>query len=262
MEPFRNENFEMVCLPEFGGIYTMFGFLKRSAIRKNKPAKLLFKAAATVILLTIFISGIAMVSYSENVSNGLADNLVRLHVVANSDSPEDQQLKRDVRDVVIEYMKHKLEDVKDIEAAKEIIIENAGEIKKIAEDEIFGQNKDYNVDVMLGTYPFPTKVYGDISLPAGNYQALKIVIGKGEGQNWWCVLFPPLCFVDATHGTVSDTVKDNLKEVLTEEEYCLVTSIDNEEEIPIEIKFKIVEVFQNSKIKIAGAMNRLFKSLF
>jgi stage II sporulation protein R len=253
---------EVVGLPEFGGIYTMFKFLRRSKTGKTKSIKLLSKTTAAVVLLGTLILGIAFVSYSENVSNGLADNLVRLHVVANSDSPEDQQLKRDVRDVVIEYMRLKLKDAKDIEAAKKVIVENSGEIKAIAENEIKIQNKDYNVDVMLGSYPFPTKVYGDISLPAGNYQALRIVLGNGEGQNWWCVLFPPLCFVDATHGTVPDTVKDDLKEVLTEEEYCLVTSVGNEEDIPIEIKFKIVEVFQDSKIKLAGVMNRLFKSLF
>ena len=85
------------------------------------------------------------------------------------------------------------------------------------------------------------------------------MIGKGEGETGG-VFFPSA--VDATHGTVPDSVKDDLKEVLTEEEYCLVTSIGNEEDIPIEIKFKIVEVFQDSKIKLAGAMNRLFKSLF
>ena len=253
---------KMVSLPDFGGIYALFKFLRRSETRKTKSVKLLSKTTTTVALLAVLILGIVFVSYSENVSSRLADNLVRLHVVANSDSPEDQQLKRDVRDVVIEYMKLKLKDSKDIETAKKVIIENSGEIKRIAEKEISRQKKDYNVDVMLGNYPFPTKVYGDISLPAGNYQALRIVIGKGEGENWWCVLFPPLCFVDATHGTVPDSVKDDLKEVLTEEEYCLVTSIGNEEDIPIEIKFKIVEVFQDSKIKLAGAMNRLFKSLF
>ncbi|GAE88716.1 stage II sporulation protein R [Acetivibrio straminisolvens] len=217
------------------------------------------KVLTAVILLITILSGVALISYSENVSNGLADNIIRLHVLANSDSPEDQQLKRDVRDVVINFMKGKLENVKDLETTKRIIEENSEAIKQVALNEIKRQNKDYDVKVMLGKYPFPTKVYGDISLPAGNYQALRIVIGNGEGQNWWCVLFPPLCFVDATHGTVPDSVKNDLKEVLSDEEYCLITTLDKDEEIDIEIKFKIVEMFQNSKIKIASAMNRIFQ---
>ena len=97
-------------------------------------------------------------------------------------------------------------------------------------------------------------------MPAGSYEALRIVIGKGEGANWWCVLFPPLCFVDVTHGTVPDSVKDDLKNVLTEEEYSIVTSADEESDIPIKIKFKIIELFQDSKDKFAGTLSRIFKT--
>jgi stage II sporulation protein R len=216
----------------------------------------------TVVLAFAVIIGIAVVSYSEDVSSGLADNLIRLHVVANSDSHDDQQLKRDVRDRVISYMKEQIGDMKDIDETSKKINENLGNIKQIAIDEIIRQGKSYHVNVMLGNYPFPTKVYGDVALPAGNYKALRVVIGEGEGQNWWCVLFPPLCFVDATHGTIPDSVKEDLKKVLTDEEYCLITSTENDEDIPIEIKFKIVEVFEDSKIKLGGAINRLFKSVF
>ncbi|HOM02222.1 MAG TPA: stage II sporulation protein R [Acetivibrio sp.] len=225
----------------------------------TQKKKIFSKVLTTIILLTTILSGVALISYSEDVSSGLADNIIRLHVLANSDSPEDQQLKRDVRDVVINFMKDKLKNVKDVETTKRIIEENSEAIKQVALNEIKRQNKDYDVKVMLGVYPFPTKVYGDISLPAGNYQALRVVIGDGEGQNWWCVLFPPLCFVDATHGTVPDSVKDDLKQVLSEEEYYLITTKDEGEDIDIEIKFKIVEMFQTSKIKIASAMNRMFQ---
>ncbi|ABN53139.1 MAG TPA: stage II sporulation protein R [Hungateiclostridium thermocellum] len=217
------------------------------------------KVLTAIILFVSVLSCVGLISYSENVSSGLADNIIRLHVLANSDSPEDQQLKRDVRDVVINFMKDKLKNVKDVETTKRIIEENSEAIKQVALSEIRRQNKDYDVTVMFGKYPFPTKVYGDISLPTGNYQALRVVIGNGEGQNWWCVLFPPLCFVDATHGTVPDSVKDDLKEVLSEEEYYLITAQDEGDDIEIEIKFKIVEMFQKSKIKIASAMNKIFQ---
>jgi len=86
---------------------------------------------------------------------------------------------------------------------------------------------------------------------------VKVVLGEGSGANWWCVLFPPLCFVDVTHGTVPDSVKEDLKKVLSEEEYKIVTSSDEDSDIPIKIKFKIVEVLQDSKIKLASAIEKL-----
>lgn len=222
------------------------------------------RMVTTFILVLVLISGIVVASYSEDVSSGLAENLIRLHVIANSDSPEDQQLKRDIRDKVIDYMKDKFDTTKDINVTKRIINENLESLTSIAKDEISEYNKEYDVKVMLGDYPFPTKAYGDITLPAGNYQALRVVIGEGEGQNWWCVLFPPLCFVDATHGTVSDEVKEDLKQVLTEEEYCLIAAIEDEDEdeIPIEIKFKVVEMFESSKLKVSGMVTDFFKTIF
>lgn len=233
-----------------------------STFKKNRHYIKVMRIASTAVLIIMLIYGVALITYSEDVSSGLADNLIRFHVIANSDSPEDQQLKRDVRDRVIAYMKEKLAKVKDIEETKRIVNENLDSIRCIAKDEIIANNKDYNVEVMMGNYPFPTKIYGDIALPAGNYQALRVVIGKGEGQNWWCVMFPPLCFVDATHGTVPDSVKEDLKKVLTEEEYSLIASADEEEDIPVEIKFKIVELFQESKLKFSGVVSGLFKTIF
>lgn len=214
-----------------------------------------------IILLSIMITaGIISYAYSNDLNKGLADNLIRLHVIANSDSPEDQALKRNVRDVILNYMKDQLKDSKDVEQTKFLIKQNMSKIESIATTEIQREEKNYSVKTMLGSYPFPTKVYGDISLPAGNYQALRVVIGKGEGANWWCVLFPPLCFVDATHGTVPDSVKEDLRKALTEEEYSIVTSTNNDEDIPIKIKFKIVELLQESKIKFTGVVNRIFKT--
>ena len=93
--------------------------------------------------------------------------------------------------------------------------------------------------------------------PAGYYRALKIVIGEGEGANWWCVLFPPLCFVDASHGTIPDTVKDELKAALSEEEYSIVVSAESEDNIPVRVKFKIIEFFQDARIKLSGLIGRM-----
>ena len=162
-----------------------------------------FKILSIILLLSFIAAGIILKSDSKSAKSELADNLIRLHVVANSDSPEDQELKNLVKDEIIKYMKDELKGVRDINKSREIINNNLKYIKSIAEDEIKRQGKNYNVNVSLGYYPFPTKVYSDISLPAGVYQALRVSIGEGTGENWWCVLFPPLCFVDATHGVVS-----------------------------------------------------------
>ncbi len=218
------------------------------------------KIGVTLIITVSLVAGMLLNSYSEEVNKGLADNLIRLHVIANSDSPADQALKRDVRDRVLDYMKLQLGGSKNVDQTKVIINEKMDGIISVVKDELTRQGKDYDVRVSLGSYPFPTKSYGDIALPAGNYEALRVVIGKGEGANWWCVLFPPLCFVDVTHGTVPEPVKEDLKNALTDEEYSIVTSVETDEEIPVKIKFKIVEFFQDSKIKFTGLITKIFNT--
>ena len=181
--------------------------------------------------------------------------------MANSDSPEDQELKNLVKDEIIKYMKDELKGVRDINKSREIINNNLKYIKSIAEDEIKRQGKNYNVNVSLGYYPFPTKVYSDISLPAGVYQALRVSIGEGTGENWWCVLFPPLCFVDATHGVVSESFKEDLEEIVENDKdryYIFASEKSDAKEISIEFKFKFVEVLKDSKEKVGGMVSRIF----
>lgn len=231
--------------------YTAGELLSR-CIRRNARYIICILIAAFVFLL------FKMNSYTESVNKGISENLIRLHVVANSDSPEDQELKCIVRDKILAYVQNEVKNSKSIEQTKAAIREKIPEITSIAREAILASGYSYSIETVLGIYPFPTKAYGDIILPAGNYQALKVVIGDGGGSNWWCVLFPPLCFVDVTHGTVPDQVKKDLKEVLSDEEYSIVTSTDEESDIPVKIKFKIVELLQDSKIKLAGALNKLF----
>ena len=213
---------------------------------------------ASISIITFTFVIFKMNSYTENVNRNLSGNLIRLHVVANSDSPEDQELKNTVRDNILAYVRNEVKDSKNIEQTRAMICEKIPEITNLARETIQSNGYSYDVETTLGVYPFPTRAYGDIALPAGNYQALKVVIGNGEGSNWWCVLFPPLCFVDVTHGTVPDFVRKDLQEVLTDEEYSIITSADSESEIPVKIKFKIVELFQESKIKLASAFLTLF----
>ena len=239
----------------------MNGFFSTlKGIKDLKQAAAVMKSAVAIIVTLMVAAGIVLNTYSENMGRQLSSSLFRLHVIANSDSPGDQSLKRDVRDAVLVFMHEKLAASKDIANTKSIIENNLEEIKSIARDVILKQGMNFNVKTTLGIYPFPTKSYGDITLPAGNYQALRLVIGNGEGANWWCVVFPPLCFVDVTHGTVPDSVKKDLKDALTDEEYDILTSADEESDLPIKIKFKIVELFQDSKLKVTSTLNKILKT--
>lgn len=219
-------------------------------IRNGKSSRSFIKIMALFVCIFIVISGVFINSYCESVNADLAENLIRLHVIANSDSEEDQAIKLRVRDEILKYTGQALGNSRDIAASRTFVSENLESIRKVAENEIKKCGKEYCVKTYLGMYPFPTKKYGDVTLPAGNYEALRVVIGNGEGKNWWCVLFPPLCFVDATHGEVPESVKQDLKNVLTEDEYSILTSDSNDKDIQIKMKFKVVEIFENSKIKL------------
>ncbi|HEY9060891.1 MAG TPA: stage II sporulation protein R [Pseudobacteroides sp.] len=221
---------------------------------KSRPA---MKLTSCILAVLIFISIMICNSYSDEFNKELSDNIIRLHVIANSDSEEDQALKRSVRDIVLKYMKENLTLDSNLDEAKSILKRDMDKITALAKEEVLRWGKDYPVKSTLGNYPFPTKAYGDIALPAGNYQALRIVIGTGEGANWWCVLFPPLCFVDATHGTVPDDVKQKLKSCLSEDEYDIVTS-PTSEDVPVKVKFKLMEVFKGSKMKVSSFFKKVF----
>lgn len=145
--------------------------------------------------------------------------VLRFHVIANSDSEADQALKYQVKDMLVEALKPMLEDAEDLEETKQIVGERLSEIQKIAQEAVNTYGNGEDVQVELTNMYFPIKTYGDLTFPAGNYDALRVTIGQAEGRNWWCVLFPNLCFVDAVHGIVPEESKEQLKNVLTEEEY-------------------------------------------
>ncbi|MEW6228869.1 MAG: stage II sporulation protein R [Bacillota bacterium] len=122
-------------------------------------------------------------------------NLIRLHVVANSDSEEDQSLKLDVRDAVVARTKELLGTVRTKEEAWRVLLESIGEIQAVATNEIRRAGRTYQALVEMGTFAFPERKYGGLTLPGGDYEAVRVVLGAGKGRNWWCVLFPPLCFI-------------------------------------------------------------------
>ncbi len=195
------------------------------------------------LLLIVYIL-FYTVSYANNISSDLGDSVFRLHVIANSDSNEDQNLKYLVRDNLINYMNNLCSNISSKEEAISIANNHINDFYSIAEKTIKNNGFNYDVKISIGNYLFPTKKYGDISLPAGYYDALKVEIGQAKGQNWWCVMFPSLCFVDVSNGVVPDESKEELQSNLLDEEYNLISSTNFE----YKLKFKIVEFFENSKI--------------
>lgn len=133
-------------------------------------------------------------------STSIPKEALRLRIIANSDSAKDQELKREVRDAVVVECGSLLKNAKNSDEARQIVMAHIPEFTDIALAVIHARGYNYSVQTEVGKVPFPTKVYGNRVYPAGNYEALRIIIGKGLGQNWWCVLFPPLCFVDISDG--------------------------------------------------------------
>lgn len=206
--------------------------------------KLLKKLIIIILLFTLFVI-VSAWSYASTMSNNIADNVFRLHVIANSDSEEDQNLKYIVRNNLLEYMNILTKDITSKDAAIQIAYNHQQEFYDIAKNTIESNGYNYDVKVEVNNSFFPTKNYGDISLPAGYYDALKVEIGNSTGQNWWCVMFPPLCFVDMSTGIAPDDSKQYMKENLSNEEYTLISNTNDSN---IKLKFKLIELFSKTKL--------------
>ena len=165
------------------------------------PKKLIIILSAFSILTVVTL--IFSIQHKSPETVYASDNLIRLHVVANSDSAADQDLKRKVRDEIILYTEPEFIKAENMDSARSIARANLDGIKEVATREIKAQGRTYPVQVELDSFPFPTKHYGPFILPAGDYEAVKVTIGAGGGTNWWCVLFPPLCFVDMSKAAES-----------------------------------------------------------
>ncbi len=173
----------------------------------------------------------------ENLQQNIASEIIRFHVIANSDSAEDQALKLIVKEALTDALRPKLENTKDIDEARNTLKENLGEMAAISNQIIKENGYHYTAAASIEHGYFPLKVYGDLSLPPGEYEAVRVELGSAAGQNWWCIMFPPLCFVDATYSIVPDSSKEQLKYLLTDEEYDAVFSKDKTK---IKVKLKIL----------------------
>ncbi len=204
----------------------------------QKKRKYEIFALACILGMVVYITGNKWSSQVQaaDYQKHMAQEILRLHVIANSDSEEDQALKMKVKERVVNYVSSLTQVGEDLESTKYIIQLYMEEIKQEAERVIAEEGYSYNVKVELTESYFPIKTYGEAVFPAGVYQALKIEIGEAEGKNWWCVLYPNLCFVDSAYGVLEEDQKEMLKEVLTEEEYESIFQADSKD---IKVSFKL-----------------------
>lgn len=259
----------------------------RSKVFRISLISLMVLSAVTVAaLLAMSITGTEIRAQATEQIAGLRDltaqpyveaynqhNLIRFHVIANSDSDRDQALKRRVRDLIVQRMSPEFAKAQSLDEARQIAKAHLEDIRQIAKNEVSSSGEKYAVTVQLGKFDFPIKNYGKLTLPAGSYEAVRVVIGQGQGANWWCVLFPPLCFVDVSRAMspVEEQVVDEIV-YAPESEPAFETNISIENSSPgdstpenstlqnstfqngslgmaalesprIKIKFKILELF-------------------
>lgn len=215
-------------------------------LNKIKNSKITIVCILTFLLfIYIFICSF---SYVNAISDDISNSVFRLHVIANSNTDKDQNLKYKVRDNLINYMNNICNNCSSKQEAINIVNNNINQFKTIALNTIKNEGFNYNVNIEIGNFQFPTKHYGDISLPAGFYDALKIEIGEAKGENWWCVMFPSLCFIDISSGIVPDESKKELQETLSNEEYSIISNKSN---LNFKLKFKLLEFFTNNGLLTA-----------
>ena len=174
-------------------------------------------------------------AWSMQRQDALAQKMIRLHVIANSDSDADQALKLEVRDKVLDFTTTVLQRSADMEDAQVRLRKELTRIETIAQREIAAQGYDYPVTAQLASAEFPLKEYDGFSLPAGEYMALRLVIGEGAGQNWWCVVYPPLCTAAAT-----DMPETAIRAGLSGDDVSLIT----EEDVGYVLKFRSLELWE------------------
>ena len=206
-----------------------------------------------IFISALFVVLAIAIAYSAEAYAGLSEingKVIRLHVLANSDSLEDQQLKYKVRNKIITEFNEEFKNISSKSEGSDIIIEKIHQIRCEAEEVVREESYDYNVDVYYGNYKFPRKMYEEIVLPEGYYDAVRIEIGMAEGSNWWCVMFPPMCFVDfgknKEEPVFSVETEKKLQEVLTLEEIEVIKAkrgIEN-----IKLKSKIFEFIEKGKV--------------
>lgn len=218
----------------------LIGVIKREVL-------LVAAALGCGLLLTLFLV-LSSRNYAFAEQKKIAEQVIRFHILANSDEAYDQELKFLVKEAVQSYLEPQMKESKSLEETRGIILDEMENIKAIAQMTVNRAGYSYPVEAALESASFPTRTYGDISLPAGTYEALRIRLGSAAGKNWWCVVFPPLCYVDITKPTLPEDSKALFEEIMREEEMDILYSKSKEKLSP-KIKFKIIELWQGLAAK-------------
>lgn len=191
----------------------------------------------TALILSFFCTaGINFYNKYETktVQSELAEEVLRFHVRANSDSEEDQKRKMQVKAAVVSHLQPLMEKIDSMEEARLLVENHLPEIEQIIHEQLNEADCAYGFHIKIGKELFPQKTYGDCTFPEGTYEAVIISLGEGKGQNWWCMIYPGLCFFDETYAVVSEESKESLAYVLTEEAYEWVT-----EDKDVKVKFRL-----------------------
>ena len=173
---------------------------------------------------------------SHRIQEDIAEKILRFHVIANSDSKEDQELKLKVRDEIGAYLSRELEEAGDLDTCEAIVNDHLAEIENCAREVIAKEGQTETVSAQITDAEFPVKTYGAYTFPKGTYRALKVVIGDGAGANWWCVMYPNLCFANSVYEVIDENSKEELQTILTKEDYEEIMAAGK-----IRVRFKYFE---------------------
>lgn len=203
------------------------------------------KIILTLTVIFTVITAAACTYYLKNkkenmLQQEIASKIIRFHVRANSDDERDQALKIKVKDAVVKYLETRLDDAQNLDEARKILYYDSNFIKDTALKVVRSEGYDYDVKVYFENTYFPMKTYADMTFPPGEYEAFRVDIGDAEGKNWWCVLFPPLCFVDSTYSIVPDDTKELFRDIFSEDAYEEIT-LNSLKENDYEIRFKYLK---------------------
>ncbi len=199
------------------------------------------------VFLVALCMTVCVTAYSDGVQADLQNNLIRLHIIADSDDDNDQAVKLKVRDAILKNVGDRLSKT-DKNECRDEIINDLSEFEDIANDVLRENGFSYTAHAEYGKFEFPEKTYKSMVLPAGEYYGVRIVLGSGEGHNWWCVMYPPLCFKEGEEVRLSKESEKILREKLDKDTYDIITKNDKE----VVVKFKLVEIVQEIKQKING----------
>lgn len=204
----------------------------------NKRKELVLSISC--LLLAFLLTMVWIQQRDENLAAKISPEILRFHVLANSNSNEDQNLKLEVKSLLIDTINSGLPEHAGKSETCTYIEEHKSELEQTAETYMKDAGYDYTASVTLTNCYFPTKAYGDVVLPCGNYDAAEVVIGDGRGRNWWCVLYPQLCFVNTAYGVVPEESKELLREVLSPEEFAAILDTRNDR-LQVKIRFKLLD---------------------